>query len=104
MTTVALPLDITRSASGGLNALLPAFAVLVFALAMAAPALAQSMASADGEAVYRERCAGCHEAGAARAPDLATLRQMSPDWVLGALQSGSMSTQGQVSRTRNSAA
>ena len=30
-----------------------------------------------------------------RAPDLATLRQMSPDWVLGALQSGSMSTQGQ---------
>ncbi len=95
MTTVALPLDITRSASGGLNALLPA---------MAAPALAQSMASADGEAVYRERCAGCHEAGAARAPDLATLRQMSPDWVLGALQSGSMSTQGQVSRTRNSAA
>src|SRR6266481_460899 len=68
-------------------------APIVLVLTAAAPALAQSAAGADGEALYRERCVGCHEGGAARAPDLATLRQMSPDRVLTALRSGSMSTQ-----------
>jgi polyvinyl alcohol dehydrogenase (cytochrome) len=70
-------------------------APIVLVLTAAAPALAQSAAGADGEALYRERCVGCHEGGAARAPDLATLRQMTPDRVLTALRSGSMSTQAQ---------
>jgi polyvinyl alcohol dehydrogenase (cytochrome) len=65
------------------------------ALTTAGQAFAQSAASAEGAPLYRERCAGCHEGGAARAPDLATLRQMSPDRVLSSLKSGSMSTQGQ---------
>jgi len=64
-------------------------------LAVAVPAMAQSSGKSEGEAIYRERCVACHETGAARAPDLATLRAMSPDRVLTVLRSGSMSTQGQ---------
>jgi polyvinyl alcohol dehydrogenase (cytochrome) len=84
-----------RSALGRIRSVIPVFALIVLVLTAAVPALAQSTASADGEALYRERCVGCHEGGAARAPDLATLRQMSPDRVLTALRSGSMSTQAQ---------
>src|SRR5436309_15794473 len=69
--------------------------VVSMLLAVAIPAMAQSTGKAEGEAIYRERCVGCHETGAARAPDLATLRAMSPDRVLTALRSGSMSTQAQ---------
>jgi mono/diheme cytochrome c family protein len=81
-----------RSALSRIGVLLRILAAGMLASTAAEPALAQS---ADGEAIYRERCVGCHETGAARAPDLATLRQMSPDRVLGALRSGSMSTQAQ---------
>jgi polyvinyl alcohol dehydrogenase (cytochrome) len=71
-------------------------ALLALGLLMAAaPACAQSTGRVDGEAIYRERCIGCHEGGVARAPDRAALRQMSPDKVLEALRSGSMSAQGQ---------
>jgi polyvinyl alcohol dehydrogenase (cytochrome) len=83
-----------RWAFGDLNAL-RFFGVMVLALVATAPARAQSTSTFDGQAIYRERCVGCHEAGATRAPDLATLRQMSPDRVLTALRSGSMSTQGE---------
>jgi polyvinyl alcohol dehydrogenase (cytochrome) len=71
------------------------FAVALLTLAAAAPARAQSTSGIEGEAIYRVRCAGCHEGGAVRAPDLATLRQMPQERVLTALRSGSMSTQGQ---------
>src|SRR5436190_1211196 len=84
-----------RSALGRFRSGLPVLALIVLVLTAAAPALAQSAAGAGGEALYRERCVGCHEGGAARAPDLATLRQMAPDRVLTALRSGSMSTQAQ---------
>ena len=84
-----------RSGLGGRGCFLSGLTAIVLVLAAAVPALAQSTASADGEAVYRDRCVGCHEAGAARAPDLATLRQMSPERVLTVLRSGSMSTQAQ---------
>jgi polyvinyl alcohol dehydrogenase (cytochrome) len=84
-----------RLARGRIGPLILVLTALVLALTAAGPALAQSTASAEGAPLYRERCAGCHESGAARAPDLATLRQMSPDRVLSSLKSGSMSTQGQ---------
>ncbi len=84
-----------QSALRNIRFLCPVLAAIVPVLTAAVPALAQSTARADGEAIYRERCVGCHEAGAARAPDLATLRQMSPERVLTALRSGTMSTQGQ---------
>jgi len=79
---------------GGLSAL-PFFGVMALVLVATGPAGAQSTGTIGGEAIYRERCVGCHETGATRAPDLATLRQMSPDRVLTALRSGSMSSQGQ---------
>jgi polyvinyl alcohol dehydrogenase (cytochrome) len=96
MSTSA-PLSNPQSASAGLEVLSTVFAGMALALALAsiAPALAQTPGIAGGEAIYRERCAGCHDGGAARAPDLKTLRQMSPDQVLAALRSGSMSAQGQ---------
>jgi polyvinyl alcohol dehydrogenase (cytochrome) len=80
---------------GDLDVLPRVFAVTALALIAAAPAYAQSTSTIEGEAIYRERCVGCHEGGAARAPDLATLRLMSQERVLSALRSGSMSTQGQ---------
>src|SRR5882757_386343 len=84
-----------RLAWGRIGPLVLVLAAMVLALTASGPALAQSTASADGALLYRERCAGCHEGGAVRAPDFATLRQMSPDRVLNSLRSGSMSTQGQ---------
>jgi mono/diheme cytochrome c family protein len=84
-----------RSAFGDPDVLGRVFAVMVLALVAAAPARAQSSSGSEGEAIYRVRCAGCHEGGAVRAPDLATLGQMPQDRVLTALRSGSMSSQGQ---------
>jgi len=84
-----------RFALARIRSVLPVLALVVLVLTASVPALAQSTASADGEALYRERCIGCHEGGAARAPGLATLRQMTPDRVLTALRFGSMSTQAQ---------
>ena len=71
------------------------FPTILASLLLAAPALAQSGGRAEGEAIYRTRCVGCHETGAPRASDLATLRTMSQDRVLEALRTGSMSTQAQ---------
>jgi polyvinyl alcohol dehydrogenase (cytochrome) len=62
---------------------------------MAAPARGEGGANGGGEALYRERCAQCHEAGLARAPDRAALGQMSAEAIRRALASGSMSIQGQ---------
>jgi polyvinyl alcohol dehydrogenase (cytochrome) len=44
----------------------------------------------DGPTLYRQLCASCHDAGAERAPDRAALRQMTPERVLAALESGAM--------------
>jgi polyvinyl alcohol dehydrogenase (cytochrome) len=79
----------------GIGPVVPVLAAIVLASTASAPALAQSATNADGAGLFRERCVGCHEGGVARAPDLATLRQMSPDRVLSSLKSGSMSTQAQ---------
>lgn len=84
-----------RSAWRRIGSLVLVLAAITAALTAAGPARAQSTSSAEGAPLYRERCAGCHEGGAARAPDFATLRQMSPDRVMSSLKSGSMSTQGQ---------
>src|SRR5947209_5435328 len=44
----------------------------------------------DGAAVYKERCAACHETGANRAPTPAGLKQMTPEAVETSLLTGSM--------------
>lgn len=58
----------------------------------------EGASTADGASLYRERCAQCHEGGVARAPDAATLKQMSPAAVTAALTAGSMRTQGESLR------
>src|SRR5215472_3042761 len=47
----------------------------------------------DAAGLYRERCASCHEGGVARAPDVASLKQMSAAAIKSALTGGSMRTQ-----------
>jgi len=44
----------------------------------------------DGAGLYKELCASCHDAGNERVPSRETLRSMSPERVLAALQSGVM--------------
>ena len=46
--------------------------------------------TSQGEAVYREKCAACHDEGLNRAPRLASLRALTPQAVLRTLESGSM--------------
>jgi len=44
----------------------------------------------DGATLYKQICASCHEAGVERAPSRQTLRAMSPERVLAALETGAM--------------
>jgi polyvinyl alcohol dehydrogenase (cytochrome) len=49
----------------------------------------------DGAVLYKSWCASCHEAGgASRAPAGSVLKEMTPEQILIALESGVMSTQG----------
>ncbi len=47
-----------------------------------------------GETLYRQRCAGCHEGGAPRAPSRFVLQQMRPEHVRQVLTDGVMQAQG----------
>src|ERR1700733_14782695 len=54
-------------------------------------ALITPLASAqDGAAIYKERCASCHDMPAARVPSLATIKAMSAEAIYVALSSGVM--------------
>src|SRR5207302_1626741 len=49
----------------------------------------------DGATLYKANCASCHEAGGeSRAPGRESLKQMSPEQILAALERGIMSRQG----------
>ncbi len=48
----------------------------------------------DGSAIYKQRCAGCHDNGMGRAPRPDALKLMSPESVQGALANGMMMIQG----------
>ena len=48
----------------------------------------------EGESLYTERCAKCHESGVPRAANREALRRLSPDAIRLALTTGSMRTQG----------
>jgi polyvinyl alcohol dehydrogenase (cytochrome) len=58
---------------------------------------AAGLAAAEDDAgavtLYRERCANCHDGGAVRAPDRASMKLLAPDRVRAVLTSGSMTEQ-----------
>jgi len=54
----------------------------------------EQVANKEGEALFKQRCAGCHEGGVAKAPNRAALKQMSAENVRFALVSSSMAMQG----------
>ena len=58
------------------------------------PDRAEEALSSRGEALYRTRCASCHEGGVARAPDTNALRQFRPERMSFALMFGMMNQQG----------
>jgi polyvinyl alcohol dehydrogenase (cytochrome) len=69
------------------------FAAGTMGLIMAMLALGQSTApKAAGEAVYKQRCAGCHEQSNSRIPPRSTLNQMPAERILRALDFGAMMT------------
>jgi polyvinyl alcohol dehydrogenase (cytochrome) len=47
-----------------------------------------------GESMYKESCAQCHDAGVGRAPQREAFRDMSPERVLAAMETGQMVTMG----------
>lgn len=67
-----------------------------FSIALLLSALA---CAEDGAAVYKQRCASCHDGGVGRAPNREALKQMSPENVQLALTSGIMMIQGIVMST-----
>src|ERR1700675_472321 len=69
---------------------------LLFALLLpfvAAAAQGQTGANKDGETLYRQRGASCHDTGVSRAPNRVAMAHMSPENVRLALTSGAMSKQ-----------
>ena len=73
----------------------PAVCPLVLGVVLLAP-VATSAAAPDGESVYRQSCAECHESGENRAPPLEALRQLSPAAILRSLESGTMAYVGET--------
>jgi polyvinyl alcohol dehydrogenase (cytochrome) len=67
-----------------------ALALLILA---ALTGLARGEGAPSGEALYRERCAQCHDAGLGRAPQIEVLRQMPGRRIWLALMSGTMNSQ-----------
>jgi polyvinyl alcohol dehydrogenase (cytochrome) len=64
---------------------------LLPALALLLPA-STSLQAQDGQALYVQLCATCHEGANERAPRPEVLRQLAPEQVLNALQNGTMIT------------
>src|SRR5215467_15659861 len=49
----------------------------------------------DGGAIYKERCASCHDMPEGRTPPLSTIKGMTGEAIYTALATGSMKTQAQ---------
>ena len=70
------------------------FLIVFAAIVSGRPKAQQREANQAGEALYKERCAACHEGAVPRAPSRARLQQMSPENVRLALLGGSMAVEG----------
>lgn len=55
---------------------------------------ASALSAQDGAAIYKTRCAACHDAPAGRVPPRSALHAMSANTILTALEIGSMKAQG----------
>ena len=66
---------------------------LLLLSASAAAAQDHTAANKEGEAVYLQRCASCHDTGVSRAPNRSSMAHMSPENVRLALTTGAMSKQ-----------
>jgi len=62
---------------------------LGFVLAVSAPSL--SIAAVSGEAVYKERCAPCHDSGSSRVPARDELKKLPVGRIIRAMDFGLMS-------------
>src|SRR5262245_58320097 len=56
---------------------------------------AQVLFAQDGAAIYKERCASCHDAPEARVPALSAIKAMNGEAIYAALTTGAMRTQAQ---------
>ncbi len=65
--------------------------LLVMILAL----FAQVLSAQDGAAIYKERCASCHDAPEGRVPAISAIKAMSGEAIYMALTSGVMRTQGE---------
>ena len=54
--------------------------------------IASTLHAQDGAAIYKQKCASCHEAPAARVPSLSTIKKMSGEAIYMSLTRGVMST------------
>jgi polyvinyl alcohol dehydrogenase (cytochrome) len=70
------------------------FSFLFASLGSAAVQQGETSSNKEGETLFRQRCAACHEGGVPRAPSRAALKQMSAENVRFALLSGSMILEG----------
>jgi polyvinyl alcohol dehydrogenase (cytochrome) len=77
-------------------AVLGAIVLGVSAVARTGIARAQNddAGGSQGQALYRARCASCHDGGASRAPSRAAMEQMSQENIRFALSKGAMTEQG----------
>jgi polyvinyl alcohol dehydrogenase (cytochrome) len=48
------------------------------------------LSAQDGAAIYKERCASCHDMPEGRTPSLSTIKEMSGEAIYTALASGTM--------------
>jgi polyvinyl alcohol dehydrogenase (cytochrome) len=65
-------------------------------LALTISVMSPRMLSAqDGAAIYKERCASCHDMPEGRTPPLSAIKAMTGEGIYAALSSGVMKTQGQ---------
>src|SRR5215475_10445987 len=56
---------------------------------------AQVLSAQDGAAIYKERCASCHDAPEGRVPPLSAIKAMTGEAIYGALTTGAMKSQAQ---------
>ena len=65
------------------------FAVIVMVLST------QVLSAQDGAAIYKERCASCHDAPEGRVPSITAIKAMTGEAIFIALTSGAMKAQAQ---------